>query len=122
MRPVKVLSVVGNRPQLVKSAPLSAALRAVEIDEVVVHTGQHYDGELPEVFVEELELAEPRYRLDLHTSDPNAMEPRITETISRERPDLVLVYGDTNSTLAGARAAIDAGVPPAHVEAGPRRV
>jgi len=120
MRPVKVLSVVGNRPQFVKSAPLSAALRAVEIDEVVVHTGQHYDRELSQVFVEELQLAEPRYRLDLHTPDPNAMEPRIAETLSRERPDFVLVYGDTNSTLAGARAAIEAGVPLAHVEAGLR--
>src|SRR3972149_2726786 len=108
MRPVKVLSVVGNRPQFVKSAPLSAALSSVEIDEVVVHTGQHYDRELSEVFFEELGLREPRYRLDLHTADPAAMEPAIAEVVRAESPDLALVYGDTHSTLAGARAAADA--------------
>ena len=117
---MKVLSVVGNRPQFVKSAPLSVALRAAGVDEVVVHTGQHYDRELSEVFVEELGLAEPRYRLDLHTPDPDAMEPAIAKTLLQERPDVVLVYGDTNSTLAGARAAVEAGARLAHVEAGLR--
>ncbi len=120
VRRVKVLSVVGNRPQFVKSAPLSVALRAAGIDEVVVHTGQHYDRELSEVFLEELELPEPRYRLDLHTADPDAMEPSIARALVRERPHLVLVYGDTNSTLAASRAAVDAGVRTAHVEAGLR--
>jgi len=117
---VKVLSVVGNRPQFVKSAPLSVALRAAEIENVVVHTGQHYDRELSQVFFEELRLPEPRYRLDLHTADPDAMEPAIAAKVKRESPDLVLVYGDTNSTLAGARAAVEASVPLAHVEAGLR--
>jgi UDP-N-acetylglucosamine 2-epimerase len=117
---VKVLSVVGNRPQLVKSAPLSVALRSAGIDEVVVHTGQHYDRELSEVFVEELGLAEPRYRLDLKTADPDTMEPAIAKALLQEQPDLVLVYGDTNSTLAGARAAVAAGARLAHVEAGLR--
>ena len=117
---MKVLSVVGNRPQFVKSAPLSLALRDAGVDEVVLHTGQHYDPELSQVFFDELGLAEPAYRLDLHTADPDAMEPRIRDAVQRERPDWVLVYGDTNSTLAGARAAVAEGVPLAHVEAGLR--
>jgi UDP-N-acetylglucosamine 2-epimerase len=117
---MKVFTVVGNRPQFVKSAPLSAALQAAGIEEVVLHTGQHYDRELSDVFVEELHLPPARYRLALQTADPNTMEPRIEEAISRERPDLVLVYGDTSSTLAGARASVGAGVPLAHVEAGMR--
>jgi UDP-GlcNAc3NAcA epimerase len=115
---VKVLSVVGNRPQFIKSAPLSVALRERGIDEVVVHTGQHYDRELSEVFFEELDLPAPAYMLDLQTADVEAMRPEITATVDGERPDWVLVYGDTNSTLAGARAAGD--TPVAHVEAGMR--
>ena len=72
---MKVLSVVGNRPQFVKSGPLSLAFLVAGIDEVVVHTGQHYDRELSDVFVEELGLHEPRYRLDSRTADPDVMEP-----------------------------------------------
>ena len=115
---MKVLSVVGNRPQFIKSGPVSVALRDAGIDEVVVHTGQHWDRELSDVFFEELGLDEPAYRLDLQTADPGAMRPRIAEVVARERPGWVLVYGDTNSTLAGAEAAGDA--PVAHVEAGLR--
>jgi UDP-GlcNAc3NAcA epimerase len=117
---MKVISVVGNRPQFVKSGPLSVALRAAGIDEVTLHTGQHWDRELSEVFFEELGLPEPRYRLDLHTADPEAMRPGIADALDRERPDWALVYGDTNSTLAGTEAARDAGIPVAHVEAGLR--
>jgi UDP-GlcNAc3NAcA epimerase len=115
---VKVLSVVGNRPQFIKSGPVSVALRDAGIDEAVLHTGQHYDRELSDVFYEELGLPEPAYRLDLHTADPNAMRPGIAAAVEREHPDWVLVYGDTNSTLAGAEAAGAARV--AHVEAGLR--
>jgi len=115
----KVLSVVGNRPQFIKSAPLSVALRAAEIDEVVLHTGQHWDPEMSQVFFDELGIPEPAHRLDLRTSDPVAMTPPIREVIEAERPDWVLVYGDTNSTLAGAHAAGEE-VPVAHVEAGLR--
>ena len=104
---MKVVSVVGNRPQFVKSAPLSLALRARGVEEVVLHTGQHYDRELSQVFFDELGLAEPEYRLDLQSADPQAMQPKIREAIERERPDWTLVYGDTNTTLAGARAADD---------------
>ena len=115
---MRVLSVVGNRPQFVKSGPLSLALRDAGIEEVVLHTGQHWDPAMSEVFFRELSLPEPRYRLDLHTADVEAMEPGIRDAVERERPDWVLVFGDTNSTLAGARAAGD--VPVAHVEAGLR--
>jgi UDP-GlcNAc3NAcA epimerase len=117
---VKVLSVVGNRPQFVKSGPVSAALRDAGIEEVGLHTGQHWDPELSDVFYEELELPPPRYQLDLHTADAKTMRPAIAAAIADERPDWVLVFGDTNSTLAGAQAGGDAGVPVAHVEAGLR--
>jgi UDP-GlcNAc3NAcA epimerase len=117
---MKVLSVVGNRPQFIKSAPLSLALRDAGIAEIVLHTGQHYDPELSQVFFDELVLAVPAYRLDLHSADPAAMRPGILGALERERPDWTLVYGDTNTTLAGARAAVEAGVPVAHVEAGLR--
>ena len=115
---MRILSVVGNRPQFIKSAPLSAALRDAGIEEVSLHTGQHYDPELSQVFYDELGLAEPAYRLDLRQSDPHLMVPGIRRAVERERPDWVLVYGDTNSTLAGAQAA--GGAPVAHLEAGLR--
>ena len=117
---MKVLSVVGNRPQFIKSAPLSAALREAGIDEVAVHTGQHYDRELSQVFYDELAIGPPDYALDLRTADPNAMQQALAAIIRAEAPHWVLVYGDTNSTLAGADAALEAGVPVAHVEAGLR--
>jgi UDP-GlcNAc3NAcA epimerase len=117
---VKIVSVVGNRPQFVKSAPLSVALVLAGIEEVVVHTGQHYDRELSEVFLQELGLPEPRYRLNLRTADPDVMQPEIERVIRKESPERVLVYGDTHSTLAGARAAAACSIPLAHVEAGLR--
>jgi UDP-GlcNAc3NAcA epimerase len=117
---VKVLSVVGNRPQFIKSGPVSVALRDAGIEEVVLHTGQHWDRELSEVFFEELRLPAPAYRLDLHTADPDAMRPPIADALEREQPDWTLVYGDTNSTFAGAQAAVRVGVSVAHVEAGLR--
>ena len=117
---MKVLSVVGNRPQFVKSAPLSVALREAGIEEVVVHTGQHYDPGLSDVFFEELDLPEPAYRLEARTRDVEAMEPGVRAALERERPDVVVVFGDTNSTLAGARAAVTHAVPIVHVEAGMR--
>jgi UDP-GlcNAc3NAcA epimerase len=117
---VKVLSVVGNRPQFIKSGPVSAALREAGIEEIGLHTGQHWDAELSDVFYAELGLPEPRHRLDLHTADSGTMRPAITAVLAAERPDWVLVFGDTNSTRAGAEAADDAGIPVAHVEAGLR--
>jgi UDP-N-acetylglucosamine 2-epimerase len=117
---MKVLTVVGNRPQFVKSAPLSLALRGARIEEVVLHTGQHYDDEMSRIFFDELRLAAPKFDLDLRTADPDAMVPRIRDALEQEQPDWALVLGDTNSTLAGARAAVAAEVPVAHVEAGLR--
>src|SRR5213076_650924 len=100
---MRVLSVVGNRPQFIKSGPLSVALRKAGIEEVLVHTGQHWDDVLSQVFYDEL---------GLRTADPDAMAPPIRDAIERERPEWVLVYGDTNTTLAGAQAAD--GTPVAH--------
>jgi UDP-N-acetylglucosamine 2-epimerase (non-hydrolysing)/UDP-GlcNAc3NAcA epimerase len=117
---MRVLTVVGNRPQFIKSAPLSVALLHFGVDEVLLHTGQHYDRGLSQVFFEELGVPDPRYALDLQTADVQTMRPAVAEAAAAERPDWVLVYGDTNSTLAGALAARDAGVPAAHVEAGLR--
>jgi UDP-GlcNAc3NAcA epimerase len=114
-----VATIVGNRPQFVKSAPLSLALREAGIDEVVVHTGQHWDPEMSQIFFDELDLPEPRYRLDLRTSDIQAMTEPIRDAIEDERPDWVIVFGDTNSTVAGAHAAGEE-IPVAHVEAGLR--
>jgi UDP-GlcNAc3NAcA epimerase len=116
---MRVLSVVGNRPQFIKSAPLSVALREAGIDEVVLHTGQHWDAGMSQVFFDELAIPEPAHRLDLRTADPAAMTPPIRAVVEAERPDWVLVFGDTNSTLAGAHAAGEE-VPIAHVEAGLR--
>jgi UDP-GlcNAc3NAcA epimerase len=115
---VKVISVVGNRPQFIKSGPVSAALREAGIVEAALHTGQHWDPEMSAVFYDELGLPEPAYRLDLRSADPEAMRAPIEAAVAAERPDWVLVYGDTNSTLAGTQAAGE--VPVAHVEAGLR--
>lgn len=121
---MRVLAVVGNRPQFIKSGPLSAALAARGVDEVVVHTGQHYDPELSQVFFDELGLGEPAYQLEAgsgsHAEQMARMLPGIEGAIVAEEPGWVLVYGDTNSTLAGGLAAVKLGVPIAHVEAGLR--
>jgi UDP-N-acetylglucosamine 2-epimerase (non-hydrolysing)/UDP-GlcNAc3NAcA epimerase len=120
---VRVLTVIGNRPQFIKAAAVSDRLRAAG-DEVLVHTGQHYDDELSRVFFEELGLPRPEYHLDLGGGSNSsqtaqmlaALEPLVAETA----PDAVLVYGDTNSTLAGALAGAQARIAVAHVEAGMR--
>jgi UDP-GlcNAc3NAcA epimerase len=117
---MNVVSIVGNRPQFIKSAPTSVALRERGLDEVAIHTGQHYDRELSQVFFEELGLEEPRHRLALRTADPGVMRPAIKDRLIEEQPDWVVVYGDTNSTLAGAEAAAELGLQLAHVEAGLR--
>jgi UDP-GlcNAc3NAcA epimerase len=120
---MRVLTVVGNRPQFVKAAAVSHRLRAVA-EEVLVHTGQHYDEALSQVFFEELSLPAPEHRLDLgggsNTSQTARMLAALEPLLATERPDVLLVYGDTNSTLAGALAAAQAQIPVAHVEAGMR--
>jgi UDP-N-acetylglucosamine 2-epimerase (non-hydrolysing)/UDP-GlcNAc3NAcA epimerase len=120
---VRVLTVVGNRPQFVKAAAVSHQLRETA-DEVLVHTGQHYDDDLSRVFFEELALPRPEHQLELGGGTNTAQTARMLEALApllrSEAPDMVLVYGDTNSTLAGALAGAQAGIPVAHVEAGMR--
>jgi UDP-GlcNAc3NAcA epimerase len=120
---MRILSIVGNRPQFIKSAPLSLAL-GNRAEQVVLHTGQHYDHELSQVFFDELGLEPPKHRLEAgsgsHAEQTARMLPGIEEAVLEEQPELVLVYGDTNSTLAGALAASKLRVPVAHVEAGLR--
>ena len=120
---VTVLTVIGNRPQFIKAAAVSAPLRSVA-REVLVHTGQHYDEALSQIFFDELELPRPEHHLQLgggtNTEQTARMLAALGPLLAEERPALVLVYGDTNSTLAGALAAAQAGIPVAHVEAGMR--
>ncbi|MGR8921592.1 MAG: UDP-N-acetyl glucosamine 2-epimerase, partial [Gammaproteobacteria bacterium] len=118
------MSVVGARPQFIKAAPVCAAFAAAGIDEILVHTGQHFDAEMSEVFFSELGIPAPRHNLDIHGGGHGEMTGRMLAALERlvmdESPDLVLVYGDTNSTLAAALAAAKLHVPVAHVEAGLR--
>jgi UDP-N-acetylglucosamine 2-epimerase (non-hydrolysing)/UDP-GlcNAc3NAcA epimerase len=120
---VKAVTVIGNRPQFVKAAAVSRALRA-EHDELLVHTGQHYDDELSGIFVRELGVPPPELELGLGTGTNTEQTARMLGALgpllAEERPDVVLVYGDTNSTLAGALAGVQGGFPVAHVEAGMR--
>ena len=120
---MRVVTVIGNRPQFVKAAAVSRLLRA-EHDELLVHTGQHYDDELSTIFVSELGVPRPERELGLGTGTNTEQTARMLGALgpllAQERPDAVLVYGDTNSTLAGGLAAAQARVPVAHVEAGMR--
>jgi UDP-N-acetylglucosamine 2-epimerase (non-hydrolysing)/UDP-GlcNAc3NAcA epimerase len=120
---LRILTVIGNRPQFVKAAAVSTRLRAVAF-EVMVHTGQHYDDDMSRVFFDELGLPRPEHRLELgggsNTAQTARMLGAVGDLLRAEAPDAVLVYGDTNSTLAGALAGAQARVPVAHVEAGMR--
>src|SRR3954470_21456282 len=120
---MRVVTVIGNRPQFVKAAAVSHRLRAVS-DEILVHTGQHYDDALSRVFFDELGLPRPEHRVEAggasNTAQTAAMLAALEPLLAREAPDVVLVYGDTNSTLAGALAGAQAHIPVAHVEAGMR--
>jgi UDP-GlcNAc3NAcA epimerase len=120
---VKILTVVGNRPQFIKAAAISGLLRERH-EEILVHTGQHYDDSLSRVFFAELGLAEPDRQLGIgggtNTSQTARMLAVFEPLLAEVTPDAVLVYGDTNSTLAGALAAAQARIPVVHVEAGMR--
>ena len=118
-----VLTVVGNRPQFVKAAAVSTHLRE-RVEEILVHTGQHYDPELSDIFFEQLEMPEPDRELEVgsgtHAEQTAAILTRLEPLVGELQPDAMLVYGDTNSTLGGALVAAKSSVPLVHVEAGMR--
>jgi UDP-GlcNAc3NAcA epimerase len=121
---LRIVTVIGNRPQFVKAAAVSRRVRERGYQEHIVHTGQHYDDELSRVFFDELEVPAPDRQLGVGSASAPAQTGRMLEALEpvlgELRPDVVLVYGDTNSTLAGALAAAQAHMPVAHVEAGMR--
>lgn len=124
---MKVVTIVGARPQFVKAATVSRVIKksyASAIDETLVHTGQHYDENMSSVFFRDLDIPEPKYNLEISGGNHGEMTGRMlgaVETVLlQERPDLLLIYGDTNSTLAGALAAAKLHIPIAHIEAGLR--
>lgn len=122
---MKLLTVIGARPQFIKAATVSRAIAVrQDIREVIVHTGQHYDANMSDIFFDELSIPRPDHHLGIGGGSHGAMTGRQIEAIERvlldEKPDMVLVYGDTNSTLAGALAAVKLHIPVAHVEAGLR--
>ncbi|CAB5028330.1 unannotated protein [freshwater metagenome] len=120
---MKLVTVIGNRPQFIKAAAVSGPLRA-EHEEVLVHTGQHYDDELSTIFIDELGMPRPEIELEISGGSNSEQTARmiaaLAPLLAEQQPDAVLVYGDTNSTLAGALTAAQANIPVVHVEAGMR--
>ena len=121
----RVVTIVGARPQFIKASTLSREIKKHDVfEEIVIHTGQHFDKNMSDIFFDELEISRPKYVFDIHSCSHGQMTGQmliaIEEVFLNEKPDLVLVYGDTNSTLAGAIAASKLNIPLAHVEAGLR--
>lgn len=124
---MKIVTVVGARPQFVKAAVISRELQEHaqrDVEEIIIHTGQHFDADMSDIFFSEMQIPKPRYSLGIGGQSHGAMTGKMIEQIEiillKEKPDCVLVYGDTNSTLAGATAAVKIHIPIAHVEAGLR--
>tara|TARA_B100000809_G_scaffold203915_1_gene205150 strand:- start:1531 stop:2610 length:1080 start_codon:yes stop_codon:yes gene_type:complete len=122
---MKIITIVGARPQFIKAAALSREIaKHNNIEEIIIHTGQHFDDNMSDVFFREMEIPEPKYNLDINSISHGAMTGRMLERIEgiliKEEPDILLVYGDTNSTIAGALAAKKMHIKVAHVEAGLR--
>lgn len=122
---MKIVSVIGARPQFIKAAAVSRVVRSVSgIREVILHTGQHYDRNMSDIFFSELDIPEPAFNLEVgsgsHAFQTGEMIKGIEEVLLKEKPSWTLVYGDTNSTLAGALASVKLHIPVAHVEAGLR--
>lgn len=124
---MKILTVIGARPQFIKAAAVSRVIKnqyAGQLEELIVHTGQHYDENMSKVFFDELDIPYPKFNLEISGGNHGAMTGRMLEALENvllsEKPDCVLIYGDTNSTLAGALAAAKHNIPVAHVEAGLR--
>jgi UDP-GlcNAc3NAcA epimerase len=121
---MKIVTVLGARPQFIKASTVSRALKNKGIKEIIVHTGQHFDHNMSQVFFDEMEIPTPDYNLSVSGLNHGAMTGRMLEKIEevllKEKPDYTMVYGDTNSTLAGALAAVKLHIPVAHVEAGLR--
>ena len=129
---MKITTIIGARPQFIKVAPVSRAIaehnrltpHSSPLTEIIIHTGQHFDADMSDVFFKELNIPKPDYNLGINSASHGAMTGRMLEKIEeiliKEKPDCVLVYGDTNSTLAGALVAAKLHIPIAHVEAGLR--
>ena len=121
----KLLTIIGARPQFIKASVVSKAIAETDgLREVIVHTGQHFDANMSDIFFDQLAIPRPHHQLDIHGGSHGDMTGRmlieIERVLQQERPDCVMVYGDTNSTLAGALAAVKLHIPVAHVEAGLR--
>lgn len=126
MTKTKIVTIIGARPQFIKAAVVSRALKqfASTAEEKIIHTGQHFDANMSDIFFEELDIPKPHFHLGVgggtHAQNTGRMMEKIENVLLREKPSLVLVYGDTDSTLAGAVAAVKLHIPVAHVEAGLR--